>query len=141
MRKTVENHHIVSLKRTEEAESFSAWSLVTSSEGAASRWSDLQLPLYRLAMERRFPGEKITTAHVTLSKTKPEIGLDAWDTLDGALLESARVCAESVITAIRQRQFWPPAEKLPYGDDFEALFLGEPLDAVDASQLAGKEAA
>lgn len=141
MRKTVENHHIVSLKRTEEAESFSAWSLVTSSEGAASRWSDLQLPLYRLAMERRFPGEKITTAHVTLSKTKPEIGLDAWSTLDDALLESARMCAEGVITAIRQRQFWPPAEKLPYGDDFEALFLGEPLDAVDASQLAGKEAA
>ena len=140
-RKTVENYHLAPLKRGEEPESFAEWSLVTSSEGTASRWIDLQLPLYRLAMERRFPGEKITTAHVTLSKTKPEIGLDEWNTLDGALLESARVCAEGVIAAIRERQFWPPAEKLPYGDDFEALFLGEPLDAIDASLLARKEAA
>jgi ATP-dependent helicase/nuclease subunit B len=140
-RKTVENYHLAPLKRGEEPESFAEWSLVTSSEGTASRWIDLQLPLYRLAMERRFPGAKITTAHVTLSKTKPEIGLDEWSTLEGALLESARVCAEGVIAAIRERQFWPPAEKLPYGDDFEALFLGEPLEAIDASLLTRKEAA
>jgi ATP-dependent helicase/nuclease subunit B len=140
-RKTVENYHLASLKRGEETESFAEWSLVTSSEGVASRWIDLQLPLYRLAMERRFKGEKITTAHVTLSKTKPEIGLDEWSTLDGAVLESARVCAEGVIAAIRERQFWPPAKKLPYGDDFESLFHGDPLKAVDASLLTRKEAA
>ena len=116
-------------------------SVVTSSDGNAARWIDLQLPLYRLAMEKRFPGEKITTAHVTLSKTKPEIDLDEWGGLDGALLESARTCAEGVIAAIRSREFWPPAEKLPYGDDFGHLFFGEPLEAVDASLLAGKEAA
>lgn len=136
-RKTVENHHLTPLKRGEEPENFVDWSLVTSSEGTASRWIDLQLPLYRLAMERRFPGEKITTAHVTLSKTKPEIGLDEWSTLDGAQLDSARACAEGVIAAIRERLFWPPTEKLPYGDDFGALFFGEPLEAVDAGLLNG----
>ena len=140
-RKTVENYHLAPLKRGEKPESFAEWSLASNSEGTVSRWIDLQLPLYRLAMERCFPGEKITTAHVMLSKTKPEIGLDEWSNLDGALLESARVCAEGVIAAIRARQFWPPAEKLPYGDDFEALFLGEPLEAVDASLLTRKEAA
>ena len=108
---------------------------MTSSDGTASRWVDLQLPLYRLAMERRFPGEKITTAHVTLSKTKPEIGLDEWSGLDGPLLDSALACAEGVINAIRDRAFWPPAEKLPYGDDFGALFFGEPLEAVDPGLL------
>jgi len=140
-RKTVENYHLTSLKRGEDPDSLPAWSLVTSNEGVNSRWIDLQLPLYRLAMERRFPGERITTAHVTLSKTKPEIGLDEWVGLDGSLLDSARDCAEGIITAIRERQFWPPAEKLPYSDDFGALFFGEPLQAVDASLLTRKEAA
>ena len=141
VRKTVENYHLMPLKRSEEPENFAEWALVTSSDGNAARWIDLQLPLYRLAMEKRSPGEKITTAHVTLSKTKPEIDLDEWGGLDGALLESARTCAEGVIAAIRSREFWPPAEKLPYGDDFGHLFFGEPLEAVDASLLAGKEAA
>jgi len=136
MRKTVENYHLTPLKRGEEPESHPAWSLVTSSDGTAARWVDLQLPLYRLAMERRFPGEKITTAHVTLSKTKPEVGLDEWSGLDGPLLDSALACAEGVINAIRVRAFWPPSEKLPYGDDFGALFFGEPLEAVDPSLLA-----
>ncbi|HBJ86601.1 MAG TPA: hypothetical protein DDZ88_22640 [Verrucomicrobiales bacterium] len=135
IRKTVENYHLTPLKRGEEPESHHAWSLVTSSDGTASRWVDLQLPLYRLAMERRFPGEKITTAHVTLSKTKPEIGLDEWPGLEGPLLDSARACAEGIIAAIRERQFWPPSEKLPYGDDFGSLFFGEPLEAVDPSLL------
>lgn len=140
-RKTVENHHLTRLKRGEERSEFPEWSLATDSEGIDVRWSDLQLPLYRLAMERRYPGEKITTAHVTLSKTKPEVGLDEWQTLEGCLLESARACAEGVIAAIRAQQFWPPATELPYGDDFEALFFGEPMEAVDASLLTGKEAA
>lgn len=140
-RKTVENYHLTPLKRSEEPDSFAEWSLVTSSEGTASRWIDLQLPLYRLAMEQRFPGEKITTAHVTLSKTKPEIGLDEWSTLDGSLLQSASACAEGVITAVRERQFWPPAKKLLYGDDFGALFFGDPLAAIDESLLIRKEAA
>lgn len=140
-RETVEERHITALKRAERPEGFAEWMLVTGSDGAAARWTDLQLPLYRLSMERRFPGEKITTAHVSLSKTQPETGLEEWSALDDALLDSARRCAEGVIKAIRGRQFWPPAEELPYGDDFGALFFGEPLDAVDASLLTGKEAA
>ncbi len=140
-RETVEERHITALKSTEQAESFAEWMLVTSSSGAAARWTDLQLPLYRLSMERRFPGERITTAHVSLSKTQPEIGIEEWSALDDVLLDSARRCAEGVITAIRGRQFWPPVEELPYGDDFEALFFGEPLNAVDESLLTGKEAA
>lgn len=140
-RKSVEDYHLTALKRSESPDDHLECALVTGSDGTASRWCDLQLPLYRLAMERRFPGEKITTAHVTLSKTQPEVALDAWSTLEGSLLESARACAEGVIAAIRAHIFWPPAQELPYSDDFEALFFGEPLDAVDASLLMGKEAA
>lgn len=140
-RRTVEDYHLQPLKRSEDPELLPEWRLALRSDGKTGRWTRLQLPLYRLAMGKRFPGEKITTAHVTLSKTKPEIDLDEWPGLDGALLEGARACAEGVIAAIRNREFWPPAEKLPYGDDFGHLFFGEPLEAVDPSLLAGKEAA
>ncbi|MEZ5385237.1 MAG: PD-(D/E)XK nuclease family protein [Prosthecobacter sp.] len=140
-RRTVEDYHLLPLKRGEEPELVAPWRLAQRSDGKTGRWVRLQLPLYRLAMEERYPGEKITTAHVTLSKTKPEIDLDEWAGLDGVLLESARTCAEGVITAIRGHQFWPPAEKLPYDDDFGHLFFGEVLEAVDASWLTGKEAA
>lgn len=140
-RRSVEEYHIAKLKRTEDPAQMPAWMLTQRSSGEAARWTDLQLPLYRLAMERRFPGVPITTAHVTLGKTKADIGLDPWPELEGRLLDSARACAEGVITAVRERLFWPPAERLPFSDDFGHLFFGEPLEAVDASLLTRKEAA
>jgi ATP-dependent helicase/nuclease subunit B len=136
-RRTVEEYHIAKLKRSEDPATLPAWLLTHRSNGDASRWTDLQLPLYRLAMERRFPGVPITTAHVTLGKTKADIGLDPWPELEGRLLESARACAEGVIAAIRERVFWPPAAKLPFSDEFGHLFFGEPLEAVDAELITG----
>jgi len=35
-----------------------------------------------------------------------------------------------VIESIRNGVYWPPSEKIRY-DDFEHLFFGSPLDAVD----------
>jgi ATP-dependent helicase/nuclease subunit B len=140
-RKTVEEYHAERLKRTENPAEFQAWRLLRLSNGADGRWVDLQLPLYRLAMERRYPGEAIATAHVTLGKTKADIGLDEWPELEGSMLESARACAEGVTAAIRAREFWPPAERLPFGDDFGHLFFGEPLESVDAGALRDSSAA
>jgi ATP-dependent helicase/nuclease subunit B len=140
-RKTVEEYHLAKIKRSEDPAALTPWVLAPRSSGELARWSDLQLPLYRLAMERRFPAERITTAHATLGKTKADIGLDEWPALEGALLESAKACAEGVIESIRARTFWPPAEKLPFGDDFGHLFFGDVAKAVDASLLIRKEAA
>lgn len=134
-RKTVEEYHVARLKRAESPSDFPEWKLTRFSSGADGRWIDLQLPLYRLAMERRYPGEAISTAHVTLGKTKADIGLDVWPELEGPLLERARACAEGVTAAIRAREFWPPAERLPFGDDFGKLFFGDPLEAVEESAL------
>ncbi len=139
-RKTVEDYHLAKIKRTEDAADFPAWMITRNSRGEVARWTDLQLPLYRLAMERRHPGAKIHTAYATLGKTKADIGLDAWPDLEGWQLASAKTCAEGIIAAVRARTFWPPASKLPYGDDFGHLFFGDPLKAVDASLISTQEA-
>lgn len=134
-RRSVEDYHLAKIKRTEDESSFPAWVLTRNRDGELARWIDLQLPLYRLAMERRHPGEKIQTAYATLGKTKADISVDEWPELEGAQLDSARACAEGVINAVRSKTFWPPAEKLPYTDPFGSLFFGDVLAAVDPSEL------
>lgn len=134
-RRTVEEYHLTPLKRTESDEDFPAWALTHNSEGKVVRWTDLQLPLYRLAMERRYPGAEIQTAYATLGKTKVDVNFDPWPALEGPLLDSARECALGIIASVRARTFWPPKEKPQY-DDFESLFFGDVLSAVDASAIA-----
>ena len=139
--KSVEEYHLTKLKRTENEDDFPTWMITQNSRGETARWTDLQLPLYHLAMERHFPGSAIQTAYATLGKTKADIALDAWPELEGELLRSARKCAEGVITSIRDRVFWPPTEKLTFGDNFGHLFFGDALESVDPSQLLKKEVA
>ena len=140
-RKSVEDYHLAKLTRTQDAAGFPQWMLTRNSKGEVARWTDLQLPLYRLAMERRHPAAKIHTAYATLGKTKADVALDAWPELEGWQLASARTCAEGIVNAIQSRAFWPPAEKLPFGDDYGHLFFGEPLEAVDPSRLATRNVA
>ncbi|MCX6857824.1 MAG: PD-(D/E)XK nuclease family protein [Verrucomicrobia bacterium] len=140
-RKSVEDYHLRKIKRSEDASLLPPWVLTISSKGEEVRWADLQLPLYHLAMQRRYPNEKIHTAYATLGKTRGDIGIDAWPDLEGSQLEHARACAQGIISAIMARQFWPPTEKLPFGDDFGHLFFGDPLKAVDASFIINQEAA
>ncbi len=139
--KSVEDYHLTKLKRTDNEADFPSWMITRNSKGELARWTDLQLPLYRLAMERHHPNTAIHTAYATLGKTKSDIVVDPWPELEGDLLQSARVCAEGIIAAIRARTFWPPAEKLTFSDDFGHLFFGDPLKAVDASLISTREAA
>lgn len=138
--KAARDHHLAALKKSDDPAAFPEWSLVDPSAEKPLRWIDLQLPLYALGMERRFPGETITTALASLGRAKNTVGLHPWEDLDETLLASARACAGGVIAAIRGRRFWPPAESVAY-DNFEHLFFGEVLDAVDPTLLIGKEAA
>ncbi|MDF1812732.1 MAG: PD-(D/E)XK nuclease family protein [Verrucomicrobiales bacterium] len=125
--------HISPIKRSEDIESFPEWCRVTNETGRLSRWTDLQLPLYRLALEERFPGDMISVGYVTLGRTKKEVAISMWEDIEDRYLESAKACAEGVVESIRSQTFWPPAERLPYRDNFEELFFGDPLEAVDAS--------
>ncbi len=132
--KTVEDCHLVRIKRTQSPDEFPAWSVATSSAGHTSHWADLQLPLYKLAAQEKFPGEKIVVAYGTIGKAKTEIELQPWPELDGALLDSAKACAEGVISSVFAREFWPPAEKVDF-DEFRSLFFGSVEDAVDPRNL------
>ncbi len=135
--KSVVDFHTTSIKRSEQPEDFPAWALLTNEEGKTARWTDLQLPLYRLALEERFPGEKIAVGYATLGKTKKEVAISMWDDIEYRYLDAARTCAEGVVAAVRSHTFWPPAERPAYRDTFEELFFGDPLEAIDPSALLG----
>lgn len=137
--KTVVDFHIAPIKRSENIEDFPDWSHVTNDAGRLSRWVDLQLPLYRLALEERFPKENIAVGYVTLGRTRKEVAINMWDNIEEKYLKSATECAEGVIASIRCHRFWPPAEKVAYQDTLEELFFGDPLEAVDPTDLLSTE--
>ena len=134
-RNTVDSYHLVPLKRTEDENSFPDWMLVESGDGRLLRWTDLQLPLYVLAMKERDPKATITAAYATLGKSEAEVAIDQWTDLDEALLDSALACAEGAIQAIRDEHFWPPSEDAPPWDDFKDLLQPATEDAVDPTGL------
>lgn len=134
-RKTVDKYHLTAIKRTEDPDDFADWLLVEDEKGKAHRWSDLQLPLYALAMREREPDKPITAAYATLGKSEAEIALDTWDTLDENLLTKAKQCAIGVIEAIRSEQFWPPSEDAPPWDEFRDLLAPTPSEAIDPTGL------
>ncbi len=136
-RKTVDRFHLVNVKRTEDPESFPAWSRTLDAKGKELRWIDLQVPLYHLALAQRFPGEPITAGYVTLGRTAEEVGLDPWTGLDETILTSAQSCAVGVINAIRQGIFWPANERMPEWDEFRAMLSPTAAEAVDATGLGG----
>lgn len=129
--KTVDRYHLANVKRTESAEDYPDWALSTDAKGKAIHWVDLQIPLYCLAMAERYPGTTISAGYITLGRTEAEVRIDLWDTLDEATIANARTCAEGVIDAIRNQQFWPPNEQMPKWDDFKELLSPTAADAVD----------
>ena len=92
--KSVVDFHVSPIKRSENIEDFPEWCRVTNEHGKPSRWTDLQLPLYRLALEERFPGDIISVGYVTLGKTKKEIAISMWDNLEEEYLDSAKICGQ-----------------------------------------------
>lgn len=135
--RTVAEFHIAPIKRTEDPETFPSWSLLENENGKPARWIDLQIPIYLIALNKRYPDREITGGHIALGPTHAEIVLDLWDGLNENLLSSARTCAEGVIAAVQERKFWPPAARLPWNDPFEELLFGEPEASVDAAELIG----
>lgn len=133
--KTVDRYHLAGLRRSENPASFPDWALLEDGKGKRSRWTDLQVPLYHLALSERFPGEAIVAGYVTLGRTAEEVRLDLWAGLDEATLESARNCAVGVVEAIRQEIFWPPNERMPEWDEFHRLLSPTAEEAVDARGL------
>ena len=132
--KSVEDYHLTKLRRDEGPEDFPDWMIASSSKGDERRWSNLQLPLYKLAAAKKYPDQEVTVAYGTIGKAKSEVTLHSWPELEAGILRSAHDCANGVIKSVLAREFWPPAEKVQF-DDFQDLFFGDVLAAVDPASL------
>lgn len=88
-------------------------------DGAPGAWTDLQLPLYRLAAAR-FGGE-VVCGYFNLPKAVSETAIEVWDDLDDAMQAAAIECARGVADGVRAGVFWPPNEDARE-DDFTRLF-------------------
>ncbi|MFA6292860.1 MAG: PD-(D/E)XK nuclease family protein [Victivallales bacterium] len=100
--------------------------------GKLKSWVDLQLPLYQLLLEKEgnFRGGKTVCGYFNLPKAVTDTGIEIWEGMGDSYLKDAEKCASGVIESIRKGIFWPPSENIRY-DDFEKLFFGSPLDAVE----------
>ena len=63
-------------------------------------WQDLQLPLYSLWNRLRNPHTEVFPAYFNLPSTKENAGIQLFEELDEALIQSAQVCAEGVLSEI-----------------------------------------
>ncbi|MEO0414193.1 MAG: PD-(D/E)XK nuclease family protein, partial [Verrucomicrobiota bacterium] len=135
-KKSVADFHLWNIKRTESPEDFADWMLMDPvAEGKPKRrWVDLQLPLYRMAMELSHPGEKVAVGYVTLGSKPSDVRLDVWDDFDEATLDSARRCAKGVVENIRNHVFWPPNEKT-WRSGVDELFFGDVLGSVASEAI------
>ncbi len=130
--KAVSHFHQTSIKPGDPPGQFPEWSLVTDAKGKECRWSDLQIPLYVIAMKQRYPDHPVSAGYINLGPTEAEVKISLWEDLDDDTLASAKNCAENVILAIqKERHFWPPYEKVTY-DDFEEILFGNALESVAA---------
>lgn len=96
--------------------------LCTSADGKPKRWKNLQVPLYSAAL-----ADVDELGYFSLGATESEVKLSLWEDFSRADRESAMECAKWVISQVRERVFWPPAEKADY-DDYVALGLGRGLN-------------
>lgn len=100
------------------------WARV-SLDGKERVWTDLQLPLYLLAL----PALGLATTarpacgYFNLPKAVGDTGLALWEGFTPELQEAALRCARGVLAAVRAEQFWPPNESIrAERDPFAALF-------------------
>ena len=129
--------HLRNLRRNEDPSELASWMMVPAGK-KIRRWTDLQLPLYLLALQSRGRSGPMVTGYANLGRAKSEVALELWEDLDDSLLAAARKCVEGVTEAITARQFWPPAPRVDW-DDFDIMLLGEPERAVNPVHLQNPE--
>lgn len=96
------------------------WQRVVTAKGE-SIWKDLQLPLYRRALQRDY-GTEIACAYFTLPKAVGDTAILEWTGLTDNLQAAADRCADGVVAAILAGRFSPVVEQSPDYDEFASLF-------------------
>lgn len=104
--------------------------LGSNAKGKPVRWTNLQVPIYSAEF-----GEIDAMGYIVIGASESEVGMSLWEGFTEADRDSALGCAEWVIGRVRERAFWPPAERVQY-DDFALLgcgrVLGEMMEKVEA---------
>ena len=102
-------------------------------DGKAKRWTDLQLPLYRLWAEKALlhqNGQSLEVGIYNLPAKEEEIGIHLWKNLDDGLMKQAMNCAVGVLEDFLDPAEHRPISKVDY-DDFEDLFFHSPEGAIE----------
>ncbi len=86
----------------------------------AQRWTDLQLPVYRMLLAGT-PAAAAELAYFNLPKAVTDVGVSPWADYGEALQASAASCAREVARRVAAGVFWPPAPGVAY-DAFERLW-------------------
>ncbi|MCP5546729.1 MAG: PD-(D/E)XK nuclease family protein [Akkermansiaceae bacterium] len=95
---------------------------------AAYRWTNLQLPLYTLALLDSHK-QLAQPCYFNLGSSEPAVGILPWENYGEDDVDAARACVAWIVGRIEAKAFWPPAEK-PRFDDYAALSMGRPLEEV-----------
>ena len=106
-----------------------------SPDSKEKRWTDLQLPLYRILLPEELLSEgPIQIGYFNLPKAIGDTGVILWAEFSAELLASASECAAGIIESIQNRKFWPPAPKVSY-DDFEHLFPADIANCIESASF------
>ncbi|MEI8293858.1 MAG: PD-(D/E)XK nuclease family protein [bacterium] len=107
---------------------------IENGQAKASRWADLQLPLYRQILGHWYKSEigdrPIITAYFTLSADPEETAVKEFSELSDGVFASAMQCATEIARRVQSGEFWPPQPfNTSWDDPFAALFLNGKPDA------------
>ncbi len=112
----------------------------------AKIWINLQLPLYIKLLDLNndllasdgsvFNSSMLNfeLGYFNLPDAISETGLYFWKDYTPTITESAYRCAQEIIRRIKEKVFWPPAEKIDY-DNFEELHTGEIVENFNSRLL------
>ncbi len=98
------------------------------------RWTDLQLPLYRLGLRSEY-GNDIACGYFNLPKSASESGISMWTQLCEAHDDAALICAQGVIQDVMRGKFWPPGRMGGRMDDYAMVHLNLPERTIDPVNL------
>ncbi len=103
--------------------------------GQALEWIDLQLPIYKRAIELKYPSKEVCCAYFALPSDGDLSGICRWD-IDADTMDSAMGKASEIVGRIRARDF-APSKKMPSHDAWKEFFPFADADLADYLEFLG----
>lgn len=101
-------------KKSRQGVKFRVDSLFPVSIDEKYNWTNLQLPLYALAIGQQYPDSQLLIDYLVVPQTLSEIKRHSWHNFAPAIAEDALQAAERIAGYWRENAFWPPANSFSY---------------------------